>query len=295
MPNGIIVQGRGGLYTVADDRTGEEFILRARKIFRRAHLQPLVGDKVLYTPGLQKDEHGWISEILPRNNQLIRPPVSNISLMLILIASVPEPDFGLVDRLLVIAARKDIKPMIVVTKADLDFGLLYDKTRKTYAGTGCAVVRVAMGCDDDIDRLKLKLNHEFACLCGQSGVGKSTLLNRLLHLNTETGQLSERIERGKNTTRHTQLFHAGNCYLFDTPGFTLLEEDVTEDPVSLQKMYPEFQPYLGKCRFNPCYHDKEPGCAIKALVGKEVHPDRYRRYLDLLHHDMDIWKDRYRK
>lgn len=293
MPHGVISQGRGGLYTVIEDETGFSYILRAKKIFRRIGIQPTVGDYITFTPGNQSDEHGWIEEIDRRTNFLTRPPVANISLIMILAAPVPEPDWLLIDKLLIQAQKQGIKSMIVVTKCDLDAGSLFKNTQENYSKARCSIERIAKNNREDLSALKNKLHNEHACLAGQSGVGKSTLLNALLDLDEQTGALSMHIQRGKNTTRHTQLFRNKDICLFDTPGFTLLEEENNEDPVNLQMWYPEFQPYLDKCRFQPCYHDKEPDCAIKSHVGTDIPYGRYHRYIDLLHHDREQWKSRF--
>lgn len=292
---GYISQGRGGLYTAVEDGSGCEYVLRAKKKFRRMHMQPLVGDIIDFTPGQSStDEHGWIEEIYPRKNQMIRPPVANISMMLVLIACEPSPDWGLLDRLLIQAQKNSIAPVIVVTKCDMDGGRLFEHAREVYHTAGYPVEPMAYKSRDHLLALKDRLRTEFACLCGQSGVGKSTLLNQLLEIETQTGSLSEHIKRGRNTTRHTQLFHAGELYLFDTPGFSLLEEGSPEDPVLIQDHYPEFKPYLNNCRFSPCFHDKEPGCAVKAALNDMIHPERYARYLDILHINQELWKERYK-
>ena len=292
---GTISQGRGGLYTAVENGTGTEYVLRAKKKFRRMHIQPLVGDIIDFTPGqADSDEHGWIEEIHPRQNEMTRPPVANITLMLTLIASEPAPDWGLLDRMLIQAQKKSVKSLIVVTKCDLDGGLMYEQAQAVYQTAGFRVLPMAYGSREDLSGIRSVLKGEHACLSGQSGVGKSTLLNQLLNIDTQTGSLSEHIKRGRNTTRHTQLFHVDEIWLFDTPGFFLLVEENAEEPVLLQDYYPEFKPFKDKCRFSPCFHDKEPGCSVKAAVDTTIHRDRYRRYVDILHKDQELWKERFK-
>ncbi len=294
MMHGYILSGRGGLYTALDMDSMQRYVLRAKNKFRRERITPLVGDEIDFSPGTQSDEHGWIENIHPRKNSLIRPPVANISLLAILLAPVPEPDWLLVDRMLIIAHRQGIECLLIVSKSDLDQHQLYKKTKAEYRGAGCEVCCSSVNEPESLQLIKEKLHHEFTCFCGQSGVGKSTLLNHLFDLGAQTGQLSTHIQRGKNTTRHSELFCLKDCCVFDTPGFTFLEEEECMTPAELQKQYPEFALYADLCRFSPCMHHREPECAVKeAVLEGLISSGRYDRYLLLLSEAREKWKDRY--
>ena len=298
MMEGVIVRGRGGFYTVRD-RNGQEFVLRAKKKFRRQKITPLVGDRVYFTPGEGreegKEEDGWIEEILPRTSQCLRPPVANVSLLCIVAACSPAPDWLLVDKLLIFARKQEIKPLLILNKMDFPGAeQLADQARAMYAGAETDVLCVSARSGRDVEGLKRYLCGHVCCFSGQSGVGKSTLLNALFGLSQETGDISRKIQRGKNTTRHAELFTFGDIQVIDTPGFSLLEMDEAFDPVLLRDYYPEFSAYAGKCRFSPCYHGSEPGCAVlQAAREGSIHPSRLERYHILLADCRQAWRDRY--
>ena len=292
MIRGTIKRGMGGLYT-AVDAEGNEYVLRAKKKFRRLGTPPLVGDEIWLTKGEISDEHGWIEEILPRTSLCFRPPVANATLLLIVVAAEPEPDFLLVDKLLILARRQSLRAALVVNKTDMD-GALADKARAQYRGADVPVYAVSAREQEGVAALMEKLKGETVCFSGQSGVGKSTLLNALFGLNVETGDVSRRILRGKNTTRHAELYEKGGVRLLDTPGFSLLEMTEALDPVLLQDSYPEFAPYIGQCRFKPCYHLSEPGCAVLAAAREgKIDAERLARYHLLLEDAKRVWKERY--
>lgn len=294
MREGVIVSGRGGFYTVREDG-GEESVLRAKKKFRRLKLSPLVGDRILFTPGQGKDEDGWIEEILPRTSQCLRPPVANVTLLCIVIAPRPAPDWLLVDKLLIYARKQTLRPLLIVNKADRAEAVETEAlARSAYAGADAPVMTVSARTQTGLEELKEQLRGQICCFSGQSGVGKSTLLNALFGLTLETGDISARIQRGKNTTRHAQLFTMGDIRVIDTPGFSLLEMDEAFDPVLLRDYYPEFAPYAGQCRFSPCYHGSEPGCAVlEAARDGKISPLRLDRYHTLLADCRQAWRERY--
>ncbi|MBQ9197244.1 MAG: ribosome small subunit-dependent GTPase A [Clostridia bacterium] len=290
MTEGQIIEGRGGLYTV-QDAAGRGFVLRAKKKFRREHMTPLVGDRVLFTPG-EGEEHGWLEEILPRRTECLRPPVANITLLAIVTAASPAPDWLLVDKLLLGARMQGMKTLLIVNKCDLDMTAA-ETAARDYAGAGVRVFAVSARDHTGTDGLLDLLRGETVCFAGQSGVGKSTLLNALLGLRLQTGEIS-RIERGKHTTRHASLITCGDIQVMDTPGFSLLEFEQVMDPVELMEYYPEFAPFAGKCRFQPCYHGSEPGCAVqRAMEQGEISRARLERYRELLEKARQIWRERY--
>ena len=294
MNQGVIIQGRGGLYTVLDEQ-GRQFVLRAKKKFRKQKLTPLVGDQILFTPGEISDEHGWIEEILPRKSVCLRPPVANATLLCIVAAPRPEPDWLLIDKLLIFARKNRLRPLLIINKTDLEpENETALRAAQMYAGAEMETLDVCARTGAGLDALRARLAGETCCFSGQSGVGKSTLLNALFGLNLETGDISRKIQRGKNTTRHAELFRLDDTQLIDTPGFSLLEMDDVFDPVLLQDYYPEFAPYQGQCRFQPCYHGSEPGCAVTAArdAGK-IHPERLARYQILLADCRQAWRERY--
>lgn len=292
MMQGRIIRGIGGFYYVRDAQ-GAEYTLRARGRFRKEHKTPLVGDEVVFTPG-QGEEHGWLDEILPRRSECLRPPAANVSLLLIVCAPEPLPDLLLIDRLMIRAKRGNMKAALVINKCDLDPSLAQTLSRQ-YAGAGVPILPVSARQARGMDALREIMRGELCCVCGQSAVGKSTLLNALCGLELKTGELSEKIRRGKNTTRHAELIERGDVAVLDTPGFSLLELDGGMEPETLRAWYPEFAPYERRCRFDPCLHNREPGCAVRAAVeAGEISAERWERYRLLLAGVRESWKNRYK-
>lgn len=288
---GRIVRGIGGFYTVRTP-DGAEYTLRARGRFRREAVTPLVGDSVRFTPG-QGDTHGWIDEILPRTSQSLRPPAANISLQVLVVAPEPQPDLLLIDRMLVYAARSNFRALLCVNKSDLAPTLAQEIGRQ-YKGSGLTVLGVSAITGEGLDTLGGLMRGELCCMAGQSAVGKSTLLNALCGLTLKTGELSEKIKRGKHTTRHAELLEEGGLSVLDTPGFSLLSLDADLAPEQLGGWYPEFTPLSPGCRFQPCLHDREPDCAIHRAVSEgTIDEARYARYLVLLDEVRECWKMRY--
>jgi len=289
---GIILRGIGSFYYALDDE-GTVHTLRAQGKLRRERLKPKVGDRVELTPG-DDDEHGWILSILPRKNELVRPPVANIDVIAIVVAAAtPDPDLMLTDRLMLNARRAGIDVRLVINKCDLD----PENARQIanqYRGAGVEPVMLSAGKKEGVEPLREILKGKVHALAGQSGAGKSTLINALYGLNMETGDLSRKIERGKNTTRHCELVSVeGGGMVLDTPGFSLLETDLF-DPVELKESWPEFDQYEGQCFFQPCYHATEPRCAVRdAVADGEIDPERHGRYVALLDEMKQRWRERY--
>ena len=291
LQRGTLVRGIGSFYTVRDEKQ-HEYILRCKKKFRHERITPLVGDEVLFSPG-QGEEHGWLEEILPRKTVCLRPPVANVERLVIVIAPVPEPDLLLVDRQISRAFSQGMDVVMVVNKSDLD-GRLAERIRKEYAGTGIPVIQASATDGSGVELVRESLKGALCCFTGQSGAGKSTMLNALLDLNLETGGISRKISRGKNTTRHTELIERNGIRVMDTAGFNLLEAEGSLEPEKLKDRYPEFLPYEGKCRFRECLHDREPGCAVnQAVQDGRISAGRLSRYRTLLAEAREVWRERY--
>ena len=290
---GVLIRGIGSFYTVRDAE-GKEFVLRCKKKFRRDKMVPLIGDDVLFSPG-QGEEHGWLEEILPRKTVCLRPPVANVTRLVIVTAPVPEPDLLLTDRQISRAFVQDMEIMMVVNKCDLDSGRLAEKIHGEYEKTGIRVIAASAKDGTGLEEIRKELGGgALCCFTGQSGAGKSTLLNRLLGLDLETGDISRKISRGKNTTRHTELIEKNGIRVMDTAGFNLLEAENALEPEKLKERYPEFMPYEGKCRFRECLHDREPGCAVtEAAAQGSISRGRLERYRSLLAETREVWRERY--
>ena len=292
LKRGTLVRGIGSFYTVRDGEHGE-YILRCKKKFRREKLSPMVGDEVMFSPG-QGGEHGWLEEILPRKTVCLRPPVANVTRLVIVTAPVPEPDLLLVDRQISRAFSQGMDVLMVVNKCDLGISLA-EKMRREYAQAGIRVFAVSAKKGTGLEDFRKALAGDcLCCFTGQSGAGKSTLLNALLDLDLETGMISEKISRGKNTTRHTELIEKNGIRVMDTPGFNLLEAENNLEPEKLRERYPEFIPYEGKCRFRECLHDREPGCAVEEAAKQgAISRGRLERYRTLLAETREVWRERY--
>ncbi len=292
MPEGILIRGIGSFYT-ARTEDGGEFVLRAKKKFRRLGLTPMVGDRVRFTPGTGEEE-GWVEEILPRRSSFVRPPVANVECLLIVLCPEPAPDWLLAERLLVECRRQEINSILVASKADLDGGALAEAMRRDYTGAEAPVFPVSAVTGEGLDALREAMAGRLCCLAGQSGVGKSTLLSALTGIDLEAGELSQKIARGRNTTRRAELLFAGDLRVFDTAGFSLLALSGRMEPESLRLYYPEFAGYEGQCRFDECLHDREPGCAVTAAVREGHIPAiRQERYRQLLAEVREAWNARY--
>lgn len=279
MPHGIIIKGIGGFYYVkAENRTVE---CRARGKFRNEKITPLVGD---YVDILEKGNGCMIDKILPRRNVLIRPPVANVDMAVYVIACrSPEPNFSLLDRFLLSAVSQSLDIVLCVNKIDLENIEYVEKLTAPYKNTGIKIIFTSTKSGQGIDELKEQLRNRITVFAGPSGVGKSSLLNCLQpSLKLKTGIISEKLERGRHTTRHCELMELQwGGYVLDTPGFSSMDIDTIEKE-QLELLFPEFNEYSGDCKFAGCSHISEPGCAVKEAVEKnEIHPLRYESYVKL--------------
>lgn len=280
MAEGKIIKALSGFYYVKSNDT--IFQCRGRGVFRKNNITPLVGDNVVFTA--ENDREGYIMEIKERENELVRPPIANVD-QAILIFSVKDPEFSphLLDRFLVIIESYQIKPIIVITKIDLansDELLNIKQYAKAYEKIGYDVLLTSSKNEIGLEDIYPLLENKITVFAGQSGVGKSSLLNALQpELNLETKAISKHLGRGKHTTRHVELLEIGNGLVADTPGFSSLDFSNIEAE-ELTYCYPEMKERFANCKFRGCLHDKEPHCAIKEAVETgEIKEFRYNHYL----------------
>ncbi|NLT57908.1 MAG: ribosome small subunit-dependent GTPase A [Clostridiales bacterium] len=290
---GLICKGVGGFYAVETERG--LYVCKARGLFRKRGLTPLAGDRAQIAVTHEGDREAYIEAILPRKNALIRPPVANLERMFIVVAATsPEPSCLVIDKLIAICERKEIDPVLVVNKVDLDPG---DALAEVYGGAGFLVLPVSAETGVGLSALEREIGGRLCAFVGHSGVGKSSLLNRLMPVPVaEVGALSEKLERGRHTTRHVELFSCAGGLIADTPGFGDLSL-VQIEPLHKDEVFDcfrEFAPYFGRCRFGgSCYHDQEPGCAVKQAVEDGVLArSRHESYLAMLHEvkDLKAWE-----
>ncbi|MBQ2947521.1 MAG: ribosome small subunit-dependent GTPase A [Clostridia bacterium] len=288
---GSIMRGIGSFYTVLCDEDGQEYTLRAQKKLRHQKTTPMVGDRVRFSPG-QGEENGWLEEILPRRSVIERPSVANADMLMLVVASVPQPDMMLIDKLILRAAKGGMTPALCVNKIDLG-GDLAEEIRAEYAGTQLRVFAASALTGEGVETLREAMRGKVTCLAGQSAVGKSSLLNALFGLELETGGLSRKTDRGRHTTRRSEMMAVDGMLVLDTPGFSLLELESME-PQDFAELYPEYNALAGACRFQPCLHDREPGCAVHAAVDAGgLSAVRWMRYRELLAEVRENWKGRY--
>lgn len=285
MVQGTIIKGIAGFYYVESGQTIYE--CKARGKFRKVNMTPLIGDRVMIS--LKQEENstdrfleGTIEEILPRTNSLIRPPVSNVDqAMVVFSVTYPQIHLDLLDRFLIHIEREHIKPYIVLNKIDEGNPETYQYIVDRYTKVGYEVICLSAREKLNTDILMPKLKDKTTVFAGPSGVGKSTLLNTIEESFTlETGEVSEKIKRGKHTTRHVELMPlTGGGFVLDTPGFTSLQLDGIEAD-DLKHYFIEFEAYEGSCKFSGCTHTHEPGCSVKAaLEAGEIPEERYNSYM----------------
>ncbi|MFI3207791.1 MAG: ribosome small subunit-dependent GTPase A [Eubacteriales bacterium] len=280
---GKIVKGIAGFYYVHVVESGI-YECKAKGIFRKEKVKPLVGDNVEIDVIDEIEKKGNVVKILPRSNELIRPLVANIDQALVVFAiTKPKPHFNLLDRFLIMMEQKEIPIVIAFNKSDIATEEECKEIEAVYAKSGYTILFVSGKSGRNIDKLKEVLENKTTAIAGPSGVGKSTIINLLNpEAKMETGEISRKIERGKHTTRHSELFSLeGHSYIMDTPGFSSLYVNEFEKE-ELKQYFPEFQEYLDQCKFLGCNHIHEPKCVVKTAVESgEIHKVRYQSYLDM--------------
>ena len=273
---GKIIKGIGGFYYVKTDEGIIE--CKARGKFRQNKLKPLVGDNVKIAIDKNK---GVIDEIHIRHSELIRPAVANVTLAFVVFAmKSPDINFDLLYKFLILCESNNIKPIVCLNKMDLVSDKEKEEIKNKINDVGYEVVFINAREKIGIDVLKDKMKDNITVLCGPSGVGKSTLINALSdEYHMETGNISEKLKRGKHTTRHSELIEISNGYLVDTPGFSTLDISFIEKE-DLKYAFPDFEEYNNLCKFRGCLHYKEPGCIVKEKVKEGIiNNHRYDFYI----------------
>lgn len=284
MIEGIITKGIGGFYYI--DTNQGIYECRARGIFRKNKITPLVGDNVKISIVDEENKKGVLEEIKERETELVRPPISNVNKAIIVFAiKNPNPNLSLLDRFIVLAERECLDIVIVLTKADLATDEELENLKRIYEMSGYKVIPVSNNENLNIDKVKEELKGNIVVFAGPSGVGKSTLLNHIdSKFQLQTGEVSDKIKRGKHTTRHAELLKL-ECggMVADTPGFSSLTLDDIEE-TELKEYFIEFDEFSDDCKFGGrCMHENEPSCGIKeAVKDNKISKQRYESYLQLL-------------
>lgn len=284
---GKIIRGIAGFYYVHCGSGGEEsktYECKARGVFRKDHRKPLVGDDVELDVLDEEKALGNISGLLPRRSELIRPAVANVDQALVIFSVArPKPNFNLLDRFLIMMGQQEVPCVICFNKRELDCGSQGEAYQRIYEECGYSVLRVSAALGEGIEELKRLLAGRTTAVAGPSGVGKSSIVNRLQSGTVmETGQISERIERGKHTTRHSELIAMEkDTYILDTPGFSSLGLFDLEKE-QLAAYYPEFAQYERECRYGGCSHVAERDCGVRSAVEQgRISRMRYENYCQM--------------
>ncbi|MDE5977204.1 MAG: ribosome small subunit-dependent GTPase A [Turicibacter sp.] len=285
MKKGIILKALSGFYYVEDLESKEVIQCRSRGLFRKQKITPLVGDEVEFL--VEPDGNGYVMEIGARKNELVRPPIANVDLALV-VFSAKEPDFSpkLLDRFLTVIEMNQIEPIIVLTKMDLlneEERNSLEPTLQYYRRIDYDVIETSSKQQLGLEAITDFIKDRIVVICGQSGVGKSSLLNSIdSTLNIQVNEISKALGRGKHTTRHVELHKLSEGLIADTPGFSSLDLDQLE-PIDLSQCFVDFYEYSEQCKFRGCLHENEPSCAVKSAVESgEIISTRYENYLQFL-------------
>ncbi len=284
--NGILMKSIGGFYYVSSG--GKEYECKARGSFRKSGNSPVVGDNVVIS--VPNEGFASIEEILPRKNKLKRPALANIDVLVIVCSTVdPLPNFTVIDKMTAAAINNNMEPVIAISKNDLQNG---DAIAEIYRKAGIQVFQCSPQNTEQSSALRSYLRGKVSAFTGNSGVGKSTLLNALFSdLDLQTGQISRKLGRGRHTTRVVELFELDGCFVADTPGFSTVDLQRYEmiDKTRLQYCFPEFSDYLGECKFSSCSHTCEKGCRIlQALEEGQIEKTRHQSYVLMYNEVKDI-------
>lgn len=277
---GKIIKGIGGFYYV--DIGTEVVETKAKGIFRKDNIVPTIGDEVVIE--MDEDGKGMISEILPRRNLMIRPPIANVD-QIYVVNSIDEPKINpwLIDKLIILSSHNGIPTKVCINKVDLnrDEAEYY---KREYEKSGFEVFLCSTYTGEGMEEIKASISGVTTALAGPSGVGKSSIINEIAGVDFETGGVSDKTKRGKHTTRHVEVLKFDeHSYILDTPGFSSLELDFIEEASELKSYYPEFVKNEDKCKFMNCMHHREPNCEIKRLVELgEIPQFRYDNYINFL-------------
>ncbi|MBR2614257.1 MAG: ribosome small subunit-dependent GTPase A [Clostridia bacterium] len=251
---------------------------RAKGNFKIKKDSLIVGDYVEFD-----ENEKVITKILERKNLFIRPSVANVDQVFILIAPLPKPDLLLIDKLLVNAFRKGVEVSIIINKSDLGANDLYQEIYKEYNDAGVNIYKISSKDKENLAIIKEKLNGKLTVLAGQSAVGKTSLINALFNYSLKTGDLSEKINRGKHSTTYSNIYFVGDIKIIDTPGFAVIETEEFTGDDDIKDYYPEYVEVANLCKFRDCKHVNEPGCKVLELVkGQKLSFNRHQRYLELL-------------
>ena len=282
MSKGLIIKALSGFYYVLDNDSKEIFECRARGKFRKSEFAPLCGDNVEYSVTAQ--DKGVVDSVFPRKNSLVRPAVANIDkLIIVAAAKSPSPNTFVIDKVIMNAENNDIEPILVFNKSDLS-----DDSRKfceIYSNAGFESICVSAKTGEGIDKILPFIDGCVCAFTGNSGVGKTSIINAIApEYNLSTAEISEKLGRGRHTTRHIELYKVGGGYIIDTPGFSSFDNErcgfVRKENVAL--CFRDFLPYVDGCKFTGCSHTKEKGCAvIEAVNSGKIEKSRFESYLRL--------------